>query len=424
MLGLEVLHVTLLLIDKDKESDNAFEAIDTQCFEHAALGFDDLVVEEVDEEVVCEQLLLIFSKERLEPVVEYVLVVFSELGLLSQELPNAFYLSWVEWFLCPQEKSAQALQPTFEILEVGKWVVVRHVQLLVRFDCEVILLDESVRELDVVAEVTDDKVVYLLSSDEILSEFLSCPSVGRGVHAWTHPFDQLHCDLEILQRQSVVAQVVDRTGHVAFLQLVVPAGNLRAEFLACQLCCINRIWLLLDCNRPQELRGLLNEGLWLSEADSTFLAKLNDKLNVLLDQLGCRHIHDFVDEVLLGRVRHAVVGGLQHLEHYFVDLELDLLPFLVADQPDHVNLTFFDFLFVEEQPDQILRPVNKLEMRVFSKHVIENGELPQVGYQLLAAQRPVQLVSLSHVFDGLVDVFDALDPLLQVGHCQQGSADE
>ena len=42
--------------------------------------------------------------------------------------------------------------------------------------------------------------------------------------------------------------------------------------------------------------------------------------------------------MLFGLVSHTVVGCAQHLKDYPVDLELDLLPLLVTDPPDGVDV--------------------------------------------------------------------------------------
>lgn len=89
------------------------------------------------------------------------------------------------------------------------------------------------------------------------------------------------------------------------------------------------------------------------ECHTSFLSKLGDYLDVLLDDLSRWHRSHFVDEVLLCLISHGAVCSSKDFQNNLVNLQLDLLTLFAASIPDHIYLAFFDLSLVEEQPDEV-----------------------------------------------------------------------
>ena len=111
----------------------------------------------------------------------------------------------------------------------------------------------------------------------------------------------------------------------------------------------------------------------------------------------------------------------QHLQYNLVYLQLNLLPLLITQLPYHINLFIFDFLFIEEQSDEVLGTVDDLVVGVFAEDEVDDAKATQFQDDVRCCQEFVLLVGLADYFNGFVYVLDALYPLLQITQHHQTS---
>jgi hypothetical protein len=78
-LWVEIQDVPFDLIDQDKESHDALQAVDFERLEEAKVTWDNLFSEKIDHEVLRHHVLELLAQEEFEPVEKDVLVVLSQL---------------------------------------------------------------------------------------------------------------------------------------------------------------------------------------------------------------------------------------------------------------------------------------------------------------------------------------------------------
>lgn len=126
---------------------------------------------------------------------------------------------------------------------MGEWMVVSDLDRLKVIDCELTFFEKRVGIVNIAAEVCDDHPVKVLCLHQVKSKVLTSP-LARDISALVHFFNQLECNLQVLEGQLVPSNVVKALCYKCLFETIVPGLDLFTELLASNLGGRQRIVLL------------------------------------------------------------------------------------------------------------------------------------------------------------------------------------